>query len=126
MMDEELQERIERGDRVVSPDAAAYQAVFNALRREPGFILPPSFADDVMARLHKPAASRDFIWLFLGLTCFLIALAVAIALTEFRPRMGVFTFLSGYAGLIGFAIVFITLLHWIDRRFIRKFTPGAI
>ncbi len=127
MTDEQIQEAIERGDNLSSKDAKAYRMVFHALSREPGFALPATFADRVMSRLTEKRSSRDIFWLFMGLGSLFLTLIVAILLSGFKPdfsflSVGAFTFLSSYKGLVVFGILFILLLQWIDRKFVRKST----
>jgi hypothetical protein len=59
-------------------------------------------------------------WLYAGVAACLITLLVAILLTGFQFTFGAFRFLSGYPGLIAFAIGFILGLQWLDRKFVRK------
>jgi hypothetical protein len=127
MTDEQLQDAIERGANPPSRDAKAYRTVFQALNRETGFTLPAAFADRVISRLTEKRSSRDIFWLFMGLGSLFLTLIVAILLSGFRPdfsflSVGAFTFLSSYKGLVVFGILFILLLQWIDRKFVRKST----
>lgn len=127
MTDEQFQESIERGDNLPSREGKVYRTVFNALRREPEFALPPSFADRVLSRLTEKQSSRDIVWLYMGLGSMVIALIVAVALSGFKPDfafLGTFSFLSSYKGLLVFGIAFIAMLQWIDRKFVRKATEG--
>ena len=121
MSDEELQGRIEGGFSGNSPDERAYRIVFDALRREPQYQLPTDFASRVIKGLHPvTSSSRDMVWLGVGIVSFIIAMAVAVAKTDFRINMGVLKFISGYPGLIAFGIVFVLALHWIDKRIVRR------
>ncbi len=122
MTDEELQSSIERGDPLKSWDTAAYKRIFHALQREPDFVLPATFANSVISRLGASPIrdSKDMFWLYAGVTACLITLVVAILLTDFTFTFGTFRFISGYPGLIAFAIGFILGLQWLDRRFVRK------
>jgi hypothetical protein len=123
--DEELQLRIERGEfHDQSIDAEAYRQVFSVLKQETNFALPTSFADRMVDRLLREAerkeASRDQLWFILGGVLFLIAFVVSLAVVEFKPGVGVFTFFAGYPGLVLFGGGFILLLHILDRKFIRS------
>ena len=62
------------------------------------------------------------VWLYLGIFSFIIAMAVAVALTGFKVNMGVLKFIASYPGLFVFGTIFILALHWIDRRAINKQT----
>jgi hypothetical protein len=122
MTDEALQSSIERGEPTETKDALAYGVVFKALRREPDFVLSHTFADRVISRLHvSPAGtSRDTFWLFVGVVSCLIIMIVAVILTGFQFKVGAFRFLSGYPGLVAFAVVFILGLQWLDKKVVRK------
>lgn len=120
MKDQELQELVERGSSQEDRDGRLYQAVFKALRTETDYVLPAYFADRVMASVKARYSSRDMAWFMGGVFLFIIALVVAVILTGFSFTLGIFTFLSGYPGLVGFGIAFILGLQWIDRKWIRK------
>jgi hypothetical protein len=99
------------------------QLVDQALRKEPAFKLSVGFADRVLMQLEARRAqadARDWIWLGLGLLGFVIAAVVGIILSGFSPSLGALTFLSNHGSLLVFGIVFIVILQWIDRRFVRK------
>lgn len=119
--DEELQSQIEKGRPGDGADAAAYRKVFSALKKEPSFVLPTSFSDDIIKRIEivKPQTSNDNLWLGLGVFGFVITAIITIVLTGFNPGVGAFKFLSGYAGLFAFGIIFILLLNYFDKKFIR-------
>jgi len=122
MTDEELQSRIEAGDPLESREANAYRRIIRVLHREPDFVLPATFANSVISRIGTTRAedSKDMFWLYAGVAACLITLLVAILLTGFQFTFGAFRFLSGYPGLIAFAIGFILGLQWLDRKFVRK------
>jgi len=121
MNDEELQERIERGDQPEGKEDQAYCLVFAALRKEPAFQLPANFADRVMRRVTgADNPRREVFWFVFGLFSFVIALGVAVFLTGFTPSLGAFEFVSSYPGLFVFGALFIGALQWIDKRMIRK------
>ncbi len=124
MKDEELQYKIEQGDaQDTSADAEAYRKVFTSLQREPDFSLHSSFEDLVIQRIaakHIKESSRDGWWFAGGILLFIIGLVVAIILIDFRPDVGVYSFLKGHPGLIIFAFVFILALNYVDRKFIRN------
>lgn len=122
MTDEELQSRIEMGDPMDSREALAYKRIMHALQREPDFVLPATFANSVIGRLGTSSArsARDMFWLYAGVASCTITLVVAVLLTDFKFTFGAFRFISGYPGLITFAIGFILGLQWVDRKFVRK------
>ncbi len=123
--DEELQRKLEQG---IIPndgmDSQAYQKVFDALTREPDFSLPASFADHILNLVESKEkareATRDTLWFGLGLTSFLMATFAAFYLTDFKLSTGAFRFVSGYAGLITFGLLFVLLLHWVDRKIVHR------
>lgn len=121
LSDEELQVKIEQGAIPESADAKAYRRIFDALQEEPGY-LAPGFADRLMARLKGKEDSSDLVWLWLGVGALLITAAIAVGMTSFRFGVGTFTFVSGYSGLFIFGLLFVLLLHYVDRQWIR---PGA-
>ncbi|HEV8513874.1 MAG TPA: hypothetical protein VGQ59_11385 [Cyclobacteriaceae bacterium] len=123
--DENLQNQFERGDfQNEGTDAQAYQKVFDALKREPEYVLPVYFADRLITLIESKeqarGISRDNFWLGLGLFSFIITLIVALAVTDFKLSFGAFRFFAGYPGLVCFGIAFILLLNWIDKKIIRK------
>jgi hypothetical protein len=120
MNDEEIQKEVERGNVPLHGDARAYRKVFDGLRREPGYLLPGSFADRVTKRILAAQSSNDIYWLYAGLFGCVVACAVSILLTQPKFSVGAFRFVSGYPGLIAFGVVFILALQWIDRKYVRK------
>ncbi len=121
LTDEELQNRIEKGHAADDADSSLYQRVFSALKREPAFRLPANFSDGIIKRIEitKPEASKDNLWFGLGIFGFVLAATITIVLTGFNPSVGAFKFLSGYTGLFTFGSMFILLLHYFDKKFIR-------
>jgi hypothetical protein len=123
MSDEELQSKIEAGGLQNSfQDAEAYHKVFSALHREVEFTLSPSFTERVIQKIEvqkKKEASREQWWFFGGLLVFLIGFIFALVQVQFTPNVGIYTFITGYKGLIVFGVVFILVLNYIDRKFIR-------
>jgi hypothetical protein len=120
MKDQELQELVERGSSLGDQESRSYQSVFKALRTETDYVLPADFADRVIATVKARYSSRDMGWLIGGVFLFIVALVVAVILTGFSFTLGMFTFLSGYPGLVVFGAAFILGLQWIDRKWIRK------
>lgn len=122
MRDDELQDLVERGSNHNHSDGLLYDTVFQALRNEPEFKLPSTFADRVVATVRAKYSSRDMVWLISGVTLFIIALVVAVIVTGFSVTLGAFAFLAGYKGLVVFGLAFVLGLQWIDRKWIRKLT----
>ncbi|NOT75324.1 MAG: hypothetical protein HOP08_10370 [Cyclobacteriaceae bacterium] len=119
--EEELQNEFERSGKSGSEiDMHSYKIVFDALKKEPDFNLSYNFADKVIAKIEvKKEDSKDSFWIVMGVLSFVIAAIISIVLTDFKLNFGAFRFLSGYAGLFAFGIVFILVLHWIDKKLIR-------
>ena len=118
--EEELQNQIEKGLVNESDDARAYQRVFDTLKKEPDFHVSLSFADRLVALIEKKEEKRDYWWMAAGIFLTVVALIVSLVLTSPHWNAGVFTFLSGYPGLVVFGIAFILLLHWVDKKVIKK------
>jgi hypothetical protein len=118
--EEKLQHQIEKGLVNESEDARAYQRVFDALKKEPDFHVSLPFADRIVALIEKREEKRDYWWMAAGIFLTVIALIVSLALTSAHWSAGVFTFLSGYPGLVVFGIAFIILLQWVDKKVIKK------
>lgn len=129
MTEEELQKQIERGDQTnTSVDAEAYRKVFSSLQREPDFFLHSNFEDLVIQRIaaqHAKESSREGWWFFGGIFLFIIGAIVAIILVDFKPTVGIYSFLKGYPGLIIFAAIFILALNYIDKKFIRPLSQSS-
>jgi len=121
MIDEEIQQRAENGESSDEP-MRAYHVVFRALRKEPDFKLPTSFASGVLARMTSRHSARDTYWLYAGIAACLIAMIVAVLMTGFKPNFGAFKFISGYPGFVTFAIACIIAIQWLDKKFVRKAT----
>ena len=119
MKEEELQNKIEAGMPVQSDDGEAYQHVFTALKQEPAFYVSLPFADRIIARIEKREEQRDFRWLAFGIFLSVVALIVVLVITN-AWTVGVFSFISGYPGLVVFGIAFILFLQWVDKRVLRK------
>ena len=123
--DEDLNKQFEHGDfSNEGIDARAYQKILDGLKREPEYMLPVYFADRLVTLIESKEKAkeiaRDNLWLGLGLFSFVIALVVALVLTGFKVSVGAFRFFEGYLGLIAFGICFVLLLHWVDKKILRK------
>lgn len=123
--DEEMQKNVEGGKPVHGEDADArsYRQVFGALKQAPDFVLPHAFAERVtqkiMQKQNARMATREYIWFGLGVLLLLAAFITAVVLTNFKFTLGVFSALKSNEGLVVFGIVFIGVLHFLDKRFIR-------
>jgi len=128
--EEALQQNIESGQSVDNgPDAQAYRVVFDALKKEPEYALPPAFARRVMQKIEisqkQRFSMREIRAVAAAVFLMIVTLAVTIYMTGVKPALGVLNGVLPYWGFIVFAISFIGLLHWLDRRFIvRKTTLG--
>lgn len=120
MKDEDLQNRVENGEPANDRNSRAYASVFKALKREPDFQLPSSFAARVTSRAFASRSSRDIFWLYAGLAACLVAMFVAVVMTDFKPNFGALKFISGYPGFVTFAVAFVAALQWVDRKIVRK------
>jgi uncharacterized membrane protein YhdT len=99
----------------------------SVLMREPDFQLPTSFANRLVQMIdakQKTASQWEIFWIAFAGFLFLVAVGVSIYLTGFKPSFSAFPFLNNYAGLIVFGVLFIGLLNWVERRFLRK--PSAV
>jgi hypothetical protein len=124
--EEELQKNLEAGKNPEGDelDIKSYEQVFHALRREPEYKLPFTFADTVVQRAMRNQKAKGFLneyfWFGFGIALLLIALGVAISQTEFTLSAGFLSGMSAYKGLLFFGVVFILLLNWIDKRLVRN------
>jgi hypothetical protein len=121
MKDEEIQNNIEKGlASHAGEDERIYKLIFNAAKNEPAFHVSLPFADRILAKIEKKEERRDYGWLAAGIFFSLVAMIVSLALTNANWNTGVFTFLSGYPGLVVFGVAFILFLHWIDKKLLRQ------
>jgi hypothetical protein len=118
--EEELQLKIEQGLSVEpSLDAQLYRKIYGGLKQETEFQLPVHFADKLIERLEgQSKKSHDHLWIALGVGTFVVAASIVIYVTGFRANLGVFKFLSGYAGLVVFGVAFIVGLQLLDKKII--------
>ena len=104
------------------------QIVSSALGKGAEFDLPPGFSDRVLNKIQQKILQRemrrDRLWLIVGIVSMLSMLIYAFTKVKFTPGVGVFTFLSGYWGLITFGALFVIALHIIDRRLLKKQESG--
>ena len=123
--EEEMQEKLERGETMPGDelDVKAYQAVFRALKKDPGYELRADFAtrmaDMVMSR-PKVGFSKDYLWLGAGILVLVTAMIGTILYTGFRFDFGFLNVMSEYKGLAAFGIAFIIFLNWLDKKLIRE------
>ena len=94
----------------------------SVLTCEPDFQLPTSFAKLVRLIDAKQKAARqwEIFWIAFAGFLFVVAVGVSVYLTGFKPSFNAFPFLNNYAGLIVFGILFIGLLNWVEKRFLRR------
>jgi hypothetical protein len=123
--DEDLQQEFENGGRPRSEglDARAYEEVFRALGKDPGYQVSSTFAEKVVSRViarQQAKESKDYFWFAAGLVFLLLSAVATIMLTGFRLDFGFLSVMSDYKGLAGFGILFVLLLHWLDKRVVRK------
>ncbi len=120
--DEALQRRIEKGERNdESPDARAYQKVFEILKKDP-YHPPAHFADKIISVVETRSSSlfKDYFWFGVGLLSFMGAAIVVVGLTNFKLNFGAFKFISGYSGLIVFGVAFILLIQYLDKQLLKN------
>jgi hypothetical protein len=123
MNEEELQHGVERGSVANSFDSKAYEVVFDALKQEPDYALSSKFADrvvEIAAGNRSGSASTEFIWLGVGIFLLIIAMVVVLTKITMPSDFGFLSAMSSYGGLFVFGILFIGLLHFIDRKFIQQ------
>src|SRR5687768_6870975 len=123
--EEEMQEKLERGETPAGDglDVKAYQAVFQALKKDPGYELQPDFAARVADRVmkgQKGGFSKDYLWFGAGILFLIIALVGTILYTGFRFDFGFLNAMSDYKGLAIFGIVFVLLLNWLDKKLVKE------
>lgn len=123
--EEELQKKIENGQRPDGDDvnAKAYQEVFKALGKDPGYELPPQFASKVVERLaarKERDQSRDYFWFFAGVVFLLVVAAGTIMYVGYQLDLGFLKGMAQYKGLAGFGIALIIFLNWLDKRLVRE------
>jgi hypothetical protein len=123
--DKTIQEKIEAGLPVTSNDAdeKIFRKIFNALEKEPDFVLPASFAAKVIGKIQQQqaqSARHEYIWMCAGIFLLIVTLIVSISMTEFKLEAGFLEGISRYKGVALFGISFILVLQWIDKRFIRS------
>jgi hypothetical protein len=120
--EEDLQNEIERNDRPDSDDldAQSYRVVFRALKKDdPAKQLSRSFEDRIIALVlekRRREERRERFWFGFGVFLIFIAFVVAIVMTSFSLNFGFLNAMADYKGLALFAIAFIALLNWIDRK----------
>ena len=99
------------------------RAVSNSLEKEPGFELPAGFADRMVSMIGQGStvkeSQRDRWWLVAGIVSMIGTLVYALLSVDFKASVGVFTFFSGYWGLVVFGVAFVIGLHIIDKRVLR-------
>jgi len=121
--DEDLQMKVEAGQafNTDQADVRAYQQVFESLKKEPDFVLPSAFADNVLKRITKGKSSLtgEYIWLSLGVVIMLLGLILAFVYAGLKIDLSLLKGASGMKGIFAFGIIFTVFLHWLDRRFLK-------
>ena len=122
--EEELQRSILDGRELDDADVnvKSYRMVFDALSKEPAAGLSPAFADKVIQKVlakNQKESSRDMWWLGFGLFLMVIALVVCVAWVGVNFNLGFLSGMSNYSGLLGAAIILITIFNVVDRKLVR-------
>lgn len=122
--EEELQKSIEEGQTPDGEglDVRAYQEIFHALKKDPGYGLPSNFADrviDLVMEKRESGFSTDLFWFGAGIFFMTISFLAAIFFTGFRLDLGFLNVMADYKGLVIFAIFFIVFLNWLDKRLVK-------
>jgi len=121
MNDENLQTKAEEGLFGDDLDSKAYHKVFRGLEALPATRLAETFADRVVSRIEarsRRSERASYVWISLGSLSLLIALAIALSKVNFNADLGVLRYLYEMRGLVVFAILFIGLLQWVDRKLV--------
>ena len=123
--EEELQKNLEKSESSDADglDVKAYQEVFRALKKDPGYELSSSFAQTVIARMiseQQSKSSKDYFWFGAGIFFLAVAFLGTILFIGFRFDFGFLNGMSDYAGLAVFGIAFIAILNWLDNRLIKE------
>ncbi|MBY0435832.1 MAG: hypothetical protein K2U26_17185 [Cyclobacteriaceae bacterium] len=120
--EEFLQREAEQSQlKATDADSRAYRHVFRALQQEPEFKLSPSFSVRVTSRLQSATTrpTREYVWLALGLLCFIGGAVFAVMQLQFTPDWGFLKGMARFGYLFIFGAVFIFVLQWVDKKFIR-------
>jgi hypothetical protein len=122
--EEKLQQAMEQKQQSINNlDQKAYHLVFRSLSLIPGADVSPGFAAAVVVKIEKQkrkAALQELAWMIFAGFLLLISLAVAIVLSGFRIDMGFLKGLGSYSGVVVFGLFFVLLLHFVDKRLLRK------
>src|SRR5687768_16554204 len=101
--EEELQKKLEKGETSDADglDIKAYQDVFRALKKDPGYELSASFAQVVVTRMinkQQSKSSKDYFWFGAGIFFLAVAFLGTILFTGFRFDFGFLNGMADYAG----------------------------
>lgn len=95
----------------------------SALKKDIDFHLPDQFSNRIVEHIVS-RAKRERRWEIAGIITagllFATALIVTWIYTHFNFSLGALTFLSDHIGLVSFGIIFILMLHFFDKKIIRK------
>lgn len=124
MNQDDLQEKIDGGDSSDnSPDADAFRIVFSALKKQSFYELPAGFSRRIVAKIEHAKATNettsDRVWMAGGILCLVLGFAYAITTIDFTPTVGIYAFLSAYSGPVLFGIIFIVVVHLLDKFVLR-------
>jgi hypothetical protein len=127
--EEELQSQLEAGKTLSNDnlDVRAYQQVFSALKKSPGYTLSSSFSDSVIQKIlereNKIEYRRDLWWLVMGVFLLVIAfvasMALAIAYVGFKPGFGFLSGIADYKGLLIIAGLLIIVFNRMDKQLLK-------
>lgn len=111
----------------INEDDKFDQLLSKALEKEPAYELPRGFADRIVAmtesRSVKKETSRDKWWLIAGIAGMIgtvVFVLTQVKMPFVKPTVGVFTFFQGYSGLVIFGILFVIVLHLVDKLVLSK------
>jgi hypothetical protein len=125
--DEELQRKIEAREILEgNEDAKAYQKIFDALEKDPGFTLSDSFADRVIQKVMIRNGESPWVFFWFGFGFFLlvgglvVATVASIAYYGFKPDLGFLRSIADYKGLLVVALILLTIFNYIDKRVVGR------
>jgi hypothetical protein len=73
---------------------------------------------------HSSKASRfEIVLAFVGGLLSILIFGVAVMLTGFKLEFGFLESVGNFKGIFIFGIAFILLLHWVDKKIMRKHVP---
>ena len=123
--EEELQGKIERGETPTEKemDVKAYQQIFHALKKDPGYELSADFASRIALQVQgrqQGKFSKDYFWFGAGIFFLATAFLATVLFTGFKFDFGFLNVMSDYKGLALFGIAFVVFLNYLDKRLIKE------